>query len=92
MQNLRTMSGGLRLQDRHSGVLASSDLLACVPRRVASALSSSDDVRALALPVEIAPVDISQSRHERCHRDGGHQWLRALIYEMFNDKRPSALG
>jgi len=72
-------------------VVASSDLLACVPSRVASALSSSDDVRALALPVEIAPVDISQFWHERCHRDDGHQWLRSLVYEMFHDKRPSAL-
>jgi DNA-binding transcriptional LysR family regulator len=68
-------------------VIASSDLIACVPSRVASALSTADDVRAVALPVEIAPVDISQYWHERCHRDDGHQWLRSLIYEIFHDKR-----
>jgi DNA-binding transcriptional LysR family regulator len=73
------------------GVVASSDLIACVPSRVAGALSKSDEVRALALPVEIEPVDISQFWHERCHRDDGHQWLRSLIYEMFHDTRPSAL-
>lgn len=72
-------------------VVASSDLIACVPSRVASALSNSDEVRAVALPLEIACVDISQFWHERCHRDDGHQWLRSLIYEMFHDKRTSAL-
>jgi DNA-binding transcriptional LysR family regulator len=71
-------------------VIASSDLIACVPSRVASALSAADDVRAVALPVEMAPVDISQFWHERCHRDDGHQWLRSLIYEIFHDKRSSA--
>lgn len=70
-------------------VVASSDLIACVPSRVANVLS--DDVRAVALPMEIAPVDISQFWHERCHRDDGHQWLRSLIYEMFHDERKSAL-
>jgi DNA-binding transcriptional LysR family regulator len=68
-------------------IIASSDLIACVPSRVASALSTADDVRAVALPVEIAPVDISQYWHERCHRENGHQWLRSLIYEIFHDKR-----
>ena len=72
-------------------VVASSDLIACVPSRVATVLTSSDDVRALLLPVKIAAVDISQFWHERCHRDEGHQWLRSLLYEMFNDKRMSAI-
>jgi DNA-binding transcriptional LysR family regulator len=72
-------------------IIASSDLIACVPSRVAAALASADDVRAIALPVDIAPVDISQFWHERCHRDDGHQWLRSLIYEMFHDTRSSAI-
>jgi DNA-binding transcriptional LysR family regulator len=72
-------------------IVASSDLIACLPSTLASALSSSGDVRALALPVGIAPVDISQFWHERSHRDDGHQWLRSLIFEMFHDKRQSAI-
>jgi len=70
-------------------IIASSDLIACVPSRVATALSAADDVRAVTLPVQIAPVDISQFWHERSHRDHGHQWLRSLIYEIFHDKRSS---
>jgi len=72
-------------------IVASSDLIACVPSRAASALASSDAVRALSFPVEIPAVDISQFWHERCHRDDGHQWLRSLIYEMFNDRRRSSV-
>ena len=71
-------------------IVASSDLIACVPSRVAAGLFNSDDVRAVALPFEITAVDISQFWHERYHRDDGHQWLRSLIYEMFHDKRPGA--
>lgn len=67
-------------------IVASSDLIACVPSRVARAFSSSDDVRAVALPFEITAVDISQFWHERYHRDDGHQWLRSLTFEMFHDK------
>ena len=72
-------------------IVASSDLIACVPSRVASALANSDDVRAVAFPVEIPTVDISQFWHQRCHRDDGHQWLRSLMYEMFHDKRSSSV-
>ena len=72
-------------------IVASSDLIACVPSRVASALANSDDVRAVAFPVAIPTVDISQFWHERCHRDDGHQWLRSLMYDMFHDKRPSSV-
>lgn len=73
-------------------IVASSDLIASVPSRVASALANSEDVRAVAFPVEIPTVDISQFWHERCHRDDGHQWLRSLIYEIFNDKRSSSVN
>jgi DNA-binding transcriptional LysR family regulator len=72
-------------------IVASSDLIACLPSRVASALAKSDDVRAIRFPVEIPSIDISQFWHERCHRDEGHQWLRSLIYEMFNDNRSRSL-
>jgi DNA-binding transcriptional LysR family regulator len=67
-------------------IVASSDLIACVPSRVAAALARSDDVRAVAFPRVIPIVNISQFWHERCHRDEGHQWLRSLVYEMFSDR------
>jgi DNA-binding transcriptional LysR family regulator len=79
------------LQLAHSSgidrIVAAGDLIACVPGRVASAMAAADDVRALPLPFDMTPIDISQFWHERSHRDEGHQWLRSLIFEMFNDKR-----
>jgi DNA-binding transcriptional LysR family regulator len=95
---LSTVKGSARkvvLQLAHSSgidrIVASSDLVACVPSRIASALADGDDVRALPLPFDMTPLDISQFWHERCHRDEGHQWLRSLIYEMFHDSRRSAV-
>jgi len=44
-----------------------------------------------ALPVAVEPADIVQFWHERYQRDEGHQWLRALVYELFHDHRPSAV-
>jgi DNA-binding transcriptional LysR family regulator len=73
-------------------IVASSDLVACVPSRVASAVADRDGIRALPLPFDMAPLDISQFWHERCHRDDGHQWLRSLLYEMFHDNRRSAIA
>jgi DNA-binding transcriptional LysR family regulator len=72
-------------------IVASSDLIACVPSRVANTMTLGDGVRALPLPFELTALPISQFWHERSHRDEGHQWLRSLIYEMFHDNRPSAI-
>ena len=83
------------LQLAHSSgidrIVASSELVACVPSRVANAMAGRDGIRALPLPFDMAPLDISQFWHERCHRDDGHQWLRSLMYEMFHDNRRSAI-
>jgi DNA-binding transcriptional LysR family regulator len=70
-------------------IVASSDLIACVPNRIADAMTHSDAVRALPLPFDVSSPEISQFWHERSHRDEGHQWLRSLIFEMFHDKRMS---
>lgn len=83
------------LQLAHSAaidrIVASTDLIACVPSRIASAMAISKSVRALALPFEVLTLEISQFWHKRSHRDEGHQWLRSLIFEMFHDKRASAV-
>ena len=72
-------------------VVANSDLIACIPSRLAHVLASRHDVRAVSLPFAVAPADIAQFWHERFQRDEGHQWLRALVYELFHDHRPSAV-
>ncbi|GAB7533970.1 LysR family transcriptional regulator [Burkholderia sp. 3C] len=90
--------GGARrvsLQVAHSfgldHIVSASDLVACIPSRLARVLTSRQDVRAVALPFDIAPVDIAQFWHERYQRDEGHRWLRALVYTLFHDHLPSAV-
>ncbi|GLQ51905.1 LysR family transcriptional regulator [Dyella flava] len=72
-------------------VVASSDLVACIPSRLARVLASREGVRAVALPFDIAPAEIGQFWHERYQRDEGHHWLRGLVYDLFHDQRPSAV-
>jgi DNA-binding transcriptional LysR family regulator len=68
-------------------VVSASDLIACVPAHLAHALTGRAGVRAIALPFELAAVDISQFWHVRFQRDEGHLWLRALVYKLFHDHR-----
>ncbi|WP_176060533.1 LysR family transcriptional regulator [Paraburkholderia sp. BCC1876] len=72
-------------------IVASSDLVACIPSRLARVLAGRNDVRPVTLPFDITPADIAQFWHERYQRDEGHQWLRALVYELFYDLRPSVV-
>ncbi|TDN69984.1 LysR family transcriptional regulator [Paraburkholderia sp. BL10I2N1] len=72
-------------------IVSSSDLVACIPSRLARVLTSRNDVRAVALPFDITPVDIAQFWHDRYQRDEGHKWLRTLVYQLFYDLRPSAV-
>src|SRR6202012_5262540 len=88
-------SRNVALQLAHSSgidrIVASSDFVACVPVHIADAMTHSGEIKALPLPFEVSSPDISQFWHERSHRDDGHQWLRSLIFEMFHDKRSSAI-
>ncbi|MEO7053890.1 MAG: LysR family transcriptional regulator [Rhizomicrobium sp.] len=76
-------------------IVASSDLIACIPGSLARALvvrgAARGEVRALKLPFEMAPLDISQFWHERYQRDDGHHWLRGIVRELFHSDRPSTV-
>lgn len=84
------------LQLTHSAgldrIVASSDLIAYIPASLARALCGRGGLRAMALPFEAPPMDVSQFWHERFQRDDGHHWLRAIIYELFHNDRTSAVS
>jgi DNA-binding transcriptional LysR family regulator len=73
-------------------IVSSSDLVACIPSSLARALASRSGVRAVPLPFDMAPLDISQFWHERFQRDDGHHWLRSMVYELFHDDRLSTVS
>jgi DNA-binding transcriptional LysR family regulator len=69
-----------------STMVAASSLLLCVPQRLAEAMAANrPDLRIAKLPFDVSPFPIKQQWHERLHTDAGHQWLRRLVFENFND-------
>jgi DNA-binding transcriptional LysR family regulator len=67
-----------------SQIVASTDLLAVVPSRIAHAFAKDGHVRVVKLPINLPPYDVSQYWHRRYQTDGGHQWLRASIIDLFS--------
>lgn len=63
-----------------SALIAQTDLVVCVPSRLAHALG----LRAYALPFDCPDYDISQFWHQRFHQDEGHRWLRNVMFRLFH--------
>ncbi|WP_109479816.1 LysR family transcriptional regulator [Paraburkholderia sp. C35] len=57
-------------------VLASTDLVAMVPERLARNMSG---LRVVRPPVDVPGYEMGMLWHERCHRDPAHRWLREQI-------------
>jgi len=69
-------------------IVCRSDHLSVVPETYLKAVTEfRDDLRAFPLPVETAPITISQMWHPRVDVDPAHRWLRGLILETCG-KRP----
>ena len=58
-----------------------SDLAAAVPERT---ISAHYDVFAFPLPVDTAPITISQAWHPRFEKDPAHRWLRSCVRCAFS--------
>jgi DNA-binding transcriptional LysR family regulator len=62
-------------------VVKRTNLLATVPTFQAVTLSEELDLATVDCPLDLPSVEIAQFWHERFDRDGGHVWLRRLVYE-----------
>ena len=60
-------------------IVASSDLIATVPERLARLFASMLKLQVLAAPLAIPPFRLAMLWHERNDRDAAHLWLRNLI-------------
>lgn len=65
-------------------IVAQTELLAIVPSRYAEALSASEPVKTLALPVELPHYQVKQHWHERYHADVPNCWLRQVLADLFS--------
>lgn len=64
-------------------LIESSDLLICVPQRLAETYRFIAKIETAELPFSFSPIDICQFWHHRLHRDVGHRWLRSLIFKHY---------
>ncbi len=64
-------------------IIAATDLLCVVPRRLAEVYAAAGQVRLLPLPIRSESFRVSQFWHRRFDLDQGNRWLRQLIGELF---------
>jgi DNA-binding transcriptional LysR family regulator len=63
-------------------IVASTDLIAVVPQRMARRYGQALGLQILPLPVEVPPLSFSMIWHERTHREPLYQWLRELVLQI----------
>lgn len=62
-------------------IVAESNLIATVPRRLALRLRTTLKIQVLELPIAMPPLRLSMLWHERMDVDPAHVWLRGLLAE-----------
>lgn len=66
-------------------LIASSDLIATVPRAVGESFERIEKIRLVEPPLEIPTFDLKQHWHRKYHKDGANMWFRSVIADLFND-------
>jgi DNA-binding transcriptional LysR family regulator len=75
-------------------IVASTDLIATLPRQIGEALAAGAGLAVHSSPVAIAPFTVQQHWHARVHHDGANRWLRSVCEGLFQrrDRHPARLG
>jgi DNA-binding transcriptional LysR family regulator len=63
-------------------LVAQTELLVIVPRRLGEMLARQERVRAFDPPVRLPPFAVKQHWHERFHADEGNAWLRRTLAQL----------
>lgn len=64
-------------------IVAETEMLVIVPRKLGEKLVSQEEIKLLAPPVPLPSFSVKQHWHERFHADAGNIWLRRTIAELF---------
>jgi DNA-binding transcriptional LysR family regulator len=64
-------------------IVAQSDCIVTVPRRLARAFEGYPGLRTIAPAIPMEPFEIRQHWHERYHHDPANKWIRGLVAELF---------
>lgn len=68
-------------------IVADSDLLAIVPKRLADAFASRLPIKILPPPVALPTFDICIHWQERYQHDPGIRWMRRAFVDLFASER-----
>lgn len=60
-------------------IVAHTDMIATVPRRLAQAFAGYPGLRIIAPPVRIPTIEIKQHWHERFHQAAASKWIRRTL-------------
>ena len=66
-------------------IVARSELIATVPRKLADSLADAFGLVQAKPPVKLPLLQTNTFWHRRFHHDAGHRWLRTLIVEAFSE-------
>jgi LysR family transcriptional regulator, mexEF-oprN operon transcriptional activator len=69
-------------------VVAETDFLATVPKRLADAFATSLGLQILKLPFTFSDPNVLLVWHERSHRDSAHRWLRHVVRDIARSLKP----
>ena len=73
-------------------ILASTDLIATVPERLAQRLAGVHGLEAVPHPADLPEASIAVYWHAKANTDAGNRWLRQLMGELFVDKATAVVG
>lgn len=65
-------------------IVAQTELLVIVPKRLGDTLASQDNVIVLDPPIRLPTYSVKQHWHERFHADPANAWLRRTLSELFS--------
>lgn len=71
-------------------IVAGTELLVIVPRRLGEKLASQARVQVFRPPIRLPSYKVKQHWHERFNAEAGNAWLRATMAELFTTRDSSA--
>jgi DNA-binding transcriptional LysR family regulator len=87
MDRKRTVMATVSTMFSVGRIVAESDLIATLPKRVAEIAAATLPVRIHPLPIDLWDVRIALGWHERSHDDPGHRFFRDLMVATVGERQ-----
>ncbi|WP_175942697.1 LysR family transcriptional regulator [Caballeronia sp. BCC1704] len=67
-------------------IIASTDLIATLPRNIGETLARVNGIAAHSCPLPVDQFAVRQHWHAKYHHEAGNRWLRSIVADLFLDK------